>query len=138
MNDDECLAHGYPIGSGVAEGACRRLVKDRMQLTGMRWGLPGAQAMLHLRAVYLNDDWDRFQAHRIKTECRRLYPYRTAVIRTKRRRAAWREASYTHLASRCGAPLSRARGLLLQQPFCFAPDVADALDPPLDLKEDHR
>jgi hypothetical protein len=88
MHYDEYLANGYPIGSGVAEGACRHLVKDRMELTGMRWRLPGAQAMLDLRAVYLNDDWDRFQAHRIKTECRRLYPYRTAVIRSKRRRAA--------------------------------------------------
>lgn len=88
MHYDQYLANGYPIGSGVAEGACRHLVKDRMELTGMRWRLPGAQAMLHLRAVYLNDDWDRFQAHRIKTECRRLYPYRTAVIRSKRRRAA--------------------------------------------------
>ncbi len=88
MHYDEYLAQGYPIGSGVAEGACRHLVKDRMELTGMRWSLPGAQAMLDLRAVYLNDDWDRFHAHRIKTECRRLYPYRTAVIRSKRRRAA--------------------------------------------------
>ena len=37
MHYDEYLAAGYPIGSGVAEGACRHLVKDRMELTGMRW-----------------------------------------------------------------------------------------------------
>ena len=72
---DEYLAAGYPIGSGVAEGACRHLVKDRMERTGMRWCIPGAQAMLNLRAVYLNDDWDAFQNHRIKEERRRLYPY---------------------------------------------------------------
>ena len=72
---DEYLAAGYPIGSGVAEGACRHLVKDRMERTGMRWCIPGAQAMLSLRAVYLNDDWDAFQNHRIKEERRRLYPY---------------------------------------------------------------
>ena len=88
MHYHEYLANGYPIGSGVAEGACRHLVKDRMELTGMRWGLHGAQAILHLRAVYLNDDWEKFQTHRMKTECSRLYPYRNAVIRSKRRHAA--------------------------------------------------
>ena len=59
MHYDQYLASGYPIGSGVAEGACRHLVKDRMELTGMRWCIPGAQAMLDLRAVYINGDWDR-------------------------------------------------------------------------------
>jgi len=44
----------------VAEGACRQVVKDRMELTGMRWTLPGAQSMLHLRVVYLNGDWDDY------------------------------------------------------------------------------
>ena len=37
MKYDEYLAAGYPIGSGVVEGACRHLVKDRMERTGMRW-----------------------------------------------------------------------------------------------------
>jgi hypothetical protein len=73
MRYDEYLAAGYPIGSGVAEGACRHLVKDRLELTGMRWALEGAQAMLHLRALYLNGDWDEFIAYRIGTEQRRLY-----------------------------------------------------------------
>ena len=64
MHYDLYLAAGYPIGSGVAEGACRHLVKDRLERTGMRWrpkGLPaarcaaqaGAQAILDLRATYL-------------------------------------------------------------------------------------
>jgi hypothetical protein len=87
MRYDEYLAEGFPIGSGVAEGACRHLVKDRMELTGMRWRVPGAQAMLDLRAVYLNGDWETFQQHRIKQERRRLYPYRSLVQR-KRRKAA--------------------------------------------------
>ena len=65
----------------VAEGACRHLVKDRTELTGMRWRTEGAQAMLDLRAVYLNDDWDAFQKHRIKQERRRLYPYLRMVRR---------------------------------------------------------
>jgi hypothetical protein len=73
MRYDEYLAAGYPIGSGVAEGACRHLVKDRLEQTGMRWALEGAQAMLYLRATYLNGDWDEFLAYRICTEQERLY-----------------------------------------------------------------
>jgi hypothetical protein len=73
MRYDEYLAAGYPIGSGVAEGACRHLVKDRLEQTGMRWVRDGAQAMLYLRATYLNGDWEEFIAYRIRTEQRRLY-----------------------------------------------------------------
>jgi hypothetical protein len=68
MRYDEYLAAGYPIGSGVAEGACRHLVKDRMELTGMRWERPGAQAMLHLRAIYLNGEWKKFINYRTQNE----------------------------------------------------------------------
>jgi hypothetical protein len=51
----------------------------------MRWRVPGAQAILDLRAVYVNGDWDRFQEHRIEQERCRLYSYRALVleIRTK-------------------------------------------------------
>ena len=87
MNYDEYLAAGYPIGSGVAEGACRHLVKDRMELTGMRWRVPGAQAVLDLRAVYINGDWDAFQEHRVAQERRRLYPYRSQVLRIRKQAA---------------------------------------------------
>jgi hypothetical protein len=73
MRYDEYLAAGYPIGSGVAEGACRHLVKDRLEGTGMRWTVPGAQAMLHLRAIYLNGQWDQFVEYRIQTEQDALY-----------------------------------------------------------------
>jgi hypothetical protein len=73
MRYDEYLAAGYPIGSGVAEGACRHLVKDRLEQTGMRWTVAGAQAMLHLRATYLNGDWEAFYEYRIQEEQRRLY-----------------------------------------------------------------
>ncbi len=76
MKYDEYLAAGYPIGSGVVEGACRHLVKDRMEQSGMRWRIVGAQAVLSLRAIYLNDDWDAFHAARIKAEQRKLYPYK--------------------------------------------------------------
>jgi hypothetical protein len=73
MHYEEYLAAGYPIGSGVAEGACRHLVKDRLEQTGMRWTVAGAQAMLHLRATYLNGDWEAFYEYRIQEEQRRLY-----------------------------------------------------------------
>jgi hypothetical protein len=76
MKYDEYLAAGYPIGSGVVEGACRHLVKDRMEQTGMRWRIAGAQAILTLRAIYVNNDWDTFHADRIQTEQRKLYPYK--------------------------------------------------------------
>ena len=56
----EYFAAGYPIGSGVVEGACRHLVKDRMERTGMRWLPSAAQAMLDLRATYLNGEWNAF------------------------------------------------------------------------------
>jgi len=70
---DEYLAKGYPIGSGVAEGTCRNLVKDRMELTGMRWERRGAQSMIHLRALYLNREWKTFINYRIETEQKQLY-----------------------------------------------------------------
>ena len=73
MRYDEYLKAGYPIGSGVAEGACRHLVKDRMEQTGMRWTVEGAQAMLHVRALYLNDQWQEFHEHRVEQEQARLY-----------------------------------------------------------------
>ncbi len=76
MKYDEYLAAGYPIGSGVVEGACRHLVKDRMEQAGMRWRIAGAQAILSLRAIYVNDDWNAFHADRIQTEQRKLYPYK--------------------------------------------------------------
>jgi len=76
MKYDEYLAAGYPIGSGVVEGACRHLVKDRMEQAGMRWRIAGAQAILSLRAIYVNDDWEAFHVNRIQTEQHRLYPYR--------------------------------------------------------------
>jgi len=80
MKYDEYLAAGYPIATGVAEGGCKHLVKDRMEGSGMRWYPHNAQAMLNLRAVELSGDWDEFCAQRIKNETRRLYPYRSALV----------------------------------------------------------
>jgi hypothetical protein len=73
MRYDEYLSQGYPIGSGMAEGACRNVVKDRMGCTGMHWRLPGARAMLKTRALYLNGEWDEFVEFRIRKEQEDLY-----------------------------------------------------------------
>jgi hypothetical protein len=54
------LANGWPIATGVIEGACRHLVKDRMDITGARWGLEGAEAVLKLRALRANGDFERY------------------------------------------------------------------------------
>lgn len=78
MKYDEYLAAGYPIGSGVAEGACRHVVKDRMEQTGMRWTINGAQAMLHLRSIYLNGDWTAYTNYRIEAEQAALYGRKAA------------------------------------------------------------
>jgi hypothetical protein len=74
MRYDEYLAAGYPIASGVIEGACRYVVKDRMERAGMRWTVDGAQAMLSLRTTFINGQWKEFQQYRIRQECQRLYP----------------------------------------------------------------
>ena len=75
---DEYLAAGYPIATGVIEGACRHVIKDRMERTGMRWKIPGAQAMLELRTIHTNGDWESFHEFRITQETQRLYPYTVA------------------------------------------------------------
>jgi hypothetical protein len=73
MRYDEYLSQGYPIASGVIEGACHHFVKDRMEGAGMRWELEGAQSMLSLRAIYLNSQWEDFIAYRIAKEQATLY-----------------------------------------------------------------
>jgi len=73
MQYDAYLARGWPIGTGVVEGACGHVVKDRMEQAGMRWTQEGAQAMLDLRAVRLNGDWQSFWAFHRQQQHQRLY-----------------------------------------------------------------
>ncbi len=73
MDYGSYLARGWPIGTGVVEGACGHLVKDRMERSGMRWTRAGAQAILDLRAVRTNDDWDNYQAFHRQCQHQRLY-----------------------------------------------------------------
>jgi hypothetical protein len=79
MHYDQYLVCGYPIASGVIEGACRNVVKDRLERTGMNWTIPGAQAMLELRCIHLAEQWDAFIDFRIARETQRLYPYRDTL-----------------------------------------------------------
>jgi hypothetical protein len=79
MRYDVYLREGYPIASGVIEGACRHLVKDRMERAGMHWTRPGAQAMLDLRSVWIGGHWEAFQNYRVEQETQRLYPHRNLV-----------------------------------------------------------
>lgn len=73
MKYDQYLEKGYPIGTGVVEATCGALVKNRMERSGMRWKIPGAQAMLDQRAVKINGDWQQFWKTYIQTEQQRLY-----------------------------------------------------------------
>jgi len=73
MKYDEYLAKGYPIGSGVIEGACRSFVKDRMELAGMRWSEIGAEKMLELRSIKVNGKWDNYWQYFVTEEMQRLY-----------------------------------------------------------------
>jgi hypothetical protein len=70
---DKYLKKGYPIGTGVIEGTCRSLVKDRTDRSGMKWTQKGVQAVLHLRAVNQNGHWEEFWKHYVDSECVRLY-----------------------------------------------------------------
>ena len=79
MKYNEYLAAGYPIATGVIEGACRHFVKDRMERAGMRWSIGGAQAMLHLRSANLNGDLDEFSQYRIQQQAEKLYRHKDAV-----------------------------------------------------------
>jgi hypothetical protein len=73
MRYDQYIAAGLPIGSGSVEGACAHVVKDRMEGAGMRWRLEGAEAVLVLRALDLNGQWDRFWAYHMAQEATRRF-----------------------------------------------------------------
>src|SRR6266853_1098998 len=68
---DKALAEGVPIATGVIEGACRHLVRDRMNLTGARWSLTGAEAVLRLRALRSSHDFDAYWKFHEKQEYKR-------------------------------------------------------------------
>jgi hypothetical protein len=77
------LSNGWPIASGVIEGACRHFVKDRCELSGMRWLQSGAEHLLRLRAVAENNDWDDYQLYRKQQRHQRLYGSLQASCRVR-------------------------------------------------------
>jgi hypothetical protein len=72
------LTNGWPIATGVIEGACRHLIKDRMDITGARWGLDGAEAVLKLRALRSNGDLDAYWRYHLAQERHRIHESRYA------------------------------------------------------------
>jgi hypothetical protein len=72
------LEAGWPIATGVIEGACRHLVKDRLDITGARWGLEGAEAILKLRAIRCNGDFTKYWTYHLAQERRRVHETRYA------------------------------------------------------------
>jgi hypothetical protein len=71
---DQALDAGWPIATGVIEGACRHLIADRLDIGGARWGLDGAEAVLTLRAVIASGDFEEYWRFHLKCEHQRLYP----------------------------------------------------------------
>jgi hypothetical protein len=75
MRYDLYLKNGWPIASGSVEGACKNLIKDRMERSGMRWTPAGAEAMLRLRAAYLSGDFEEYWRYHVAQDQQRLYPF---------------------------------------------------------------
>jgi hypothetical protein len=75
---DRYLAQGLPIATGVIEGACRHLVKDRMEITGARWSLKGAEAILSLRALRSSRDFEEYWRFHEASEYKRTHQSRYA------------------------------------------------------------
>lgn len=82
LNYPTALHNGWPIATGVIEGACRHLIKDRMDITGARWGLPGAEAILKLRALRTNNHFHEYWCYHLTQERRRNHEtrYRNGII----------------------------------------------------------
>jgi hypothetical protein len=80
MRYDQYLANGWPIASGPVEGACKNLIKDRMERSGMRWTEQMAEAIVQLRAIYLSGDFDQYWQFHIDEDQKRLYPAVWSVV----------------------------------------------------------
>jgi len=80
MRYNEYLANGWPIASGPVEGACKNLIKDRMERSGMRWTEQMAEAIVQLRAIYLSGDFDQYWTFHIEQDQQRLYPAVWSVV----------------------------------------------------------
>jgi hypothetical protein len=80
MHYEHYLKKGYPIATGVIEGACRYLIKDRMDFTGARWSLTGAEAVLKLRSLVKSGDFDEYWQFHLQHEFERNHVSKLANI----------------------------------------------------------
>lgn len=78
LHYDSYLTAGFPIATGVIEGACRYLVRDRMEITGARWSLDGAEAILRLRSLRASGDWEAYWRYHAQREQQRTHAVRYA------------------------------------------------------------
>jgi hypothetical protein len=78
LHYDRALAAGLPLASGAIEGACRHLVQDRLDITGARWSLSGAEAVLKLRALRSSGDFEEYWAFHLAQERVRNHEVRYA------------------------------------------------------------
>ena len=74
MRYDKALEKGWPIATGMIEGACRFVIEDRFGITGARWSPDGAEVILKLRAVVVNGDLDDYMSYYKATLPRRAPP----------------------------------------------------------------
>lgn len=74
MDYERYLELGLPIASGVIEGTCKHLVKNRFDISGARWGLEGAEALLKLRSIYHSGDWQDYWTFHMACEQECLHP----------------------------------------------------------------
>jgi hypothetical protein len=80
MRYDQYLSKGSPIACGPVEGACKNLIKDGMEPSGMRWTPGMAEAVVKLRAIYLSGDFDCYWEFHIQQDQQRLYPAQWTVV----------------------------------------------------------
>jgi hypothetical protein len=130
------LAAGLPIATGVIEGTCRHLVQDRMGITGARWDLPGAEAILKLRALHSSGDWDDYWRFHERQEALRNYAA-AAQCRRKRRRTRSRCTGWQVDAVQVPPGTVAARAAVLRIRSCLrhgllpTPPVDEVAPPPL-------
>ena len=68
LKSDDYLKAGFPIATGVIEGACRHLIKDRMDMSGARWTMRRAEAVLGLGSLYITGYWHEYWQFHLQQE----------------------------------------------------------------------
>jgi len=89
----DCLPKGLPIATGIVESTCKTLINRRMEGSGMLWSVDGAEAMLKLRGVFIDDLWDEFWTFRAQREKKRLYAAHAGIRATEKQSAPLKRAA---------------------------------------------